>query len=107
MWWWRKVRRANIPQELRDRFEEYGEHIMAMAISVSGKELYSQGAEITGLVLQKRGEITSWLREKADTAARREDRLETAEWAILVFVVVGVAADVAIVAHELGWLKPN
>ena len=34
-----------------------------------------------------------WLTEQVDQHERREDRLETVEWAILIFVVVGVAVD--------------
>jgi hypothetical protein len=43
----------------------------------------------------------AWLTERQDIHERREDRLETAEWAILIFVIVGVLADIAIVLHEL------
>jgi hypothetical protein len=32
MWWWHKVRRAKIKPELRERFELFGEILMAIAI---------------------------------------------------------------------------
>lgn len=107
MWWWRKVRRANISRELRDRFEEYGVQAMTMAISASGANIYAQGAEIVTLVQEKRGQISMWLREKADLAARREDRLETVEWAILIFAMAGVLTDALVFVHDMGWLKSN
>jgi|SRR6185437_7018915 len=107
MWWWRKIRRANIPRQLRDRFEEYGEQAMSMAISASGSNIYAQGAEIVRLVQENRGQINAWLRERADVAARREDRLETVEWAILIFAISGVVADALVVLHDLGWLRGN
>jgi hypothetical protein len=61
-------------------------------------------SHLKDLLALKRREMMEWLRERRDLVERREQRLETSEWAILIFVVVGVAADVAIVAHELGWL---
>ena len=69
--------------------------------------IHAQGVELVGFVQMKRGEIMAWLKERADMAARREDRLETVEWAILVFAIAGVATDVAVVAHEFWWLRPN
>lgn len=96
MWWWRKVRHADIPQELRDRFETYGENVLASALAV-GANTPGQGVELVGLIQQKRREMTEWLMEKRDIAERREQRLETAEWAILVFVVIGVFADVLLI----------
>jgi hypothetical protein len=33
---------------------------------------------------------------------RRENRLETVEWSVLIFVAVGVAADIALVLQRLG-----
>jgi hypothetical protein len=33
MWWWRKVRRADISQEDRDRFERYGETVVALLLA--------------------------------------------------------------------------
>jgi hypothetical protein len=105
MWWWRKVRRANIPAELRERFELYGETLMALAIE-SGDAIRI-GVELAGLGQTKRSEIVEWLRERRDIAEHHQDRLETVEWAILIAVVIGVAADLAIVAHEMGWLHPN
>jgi hypothetical protein len=106
MWWWRKVRRADISKELRDRFEQYGEHALVMAITAPGSTLYAQGAEMVKLVQESRAQITAWLKERTDRTARREDRLETVEWAILIFAVAGVLTDGLAVIHEF-WLRAN
>jgi hypothetical protein len=42
---------------------------------------------------------TAWLTERADLAERTEDRIETVEWAVLIFVAVGVIVDVLLVLH--------
>jgi hypothetical protein len=31
LWWWQKVRPADIPPELRERFEFYGETLLTLA----------------------------------------------------------------------------
>jgi hypothetical protein len=61
MWWWHKVRRADhLPEELRERFEYFGENIMALAIE-SG-DASRIGAELTGLGQKNRDEIVAWLK---------------------------------------------
>jgi hypothetical protein len=97
VWWWRKVRRADIPAELRDRFELFGENVMAHAVGAG--ELSSKGVELDGLLRMKRGEIVAWLLERRDIAERHEDRVETVEWAILIFVVAGVVLDVLLLTR--------
>jgi hypothetical protein len=52
------------------------------------------GVELAGLSRMKRPEVLAWLQERRDIATRHEDRLETVEWAILIFVTVGVILDV-------------
>jgi hypothetical protein len=100
MWRWRKVRRANIPEQLRTQFERYGEDVLAHALAVGAH--HTQGPELLNIMSGDRSPIMAWLTERRDIHERREDRLETVEWAILIFVIVGVLADVAIVAHESG-----
>lgn len=104
MWRWRKVRDAKIPHELRDRFELFGEDVLAHAVGAG--EHSSKGVELDGLLQQKRDEILRWLREKRDQAARHADRNEAVEVAILIAVVIGVLADLAIVCHEFGRSPP-
>ena len=99
---WQKVRKVEIPNDLRDRFELFGKDVMAHAVGAG--EHSSKGVELDGLLRQKRAEVLEWLRQKRDEDAPSSDRSETVEWAILFFVVIGVLADLAIVAHEMGWL---
>ena len=44
----------------------------------------------------------SWLTERGDLRELHEQRLETAEWAILIFVIAGVVLDLLLVSHGLG-----
>ena len=44
---------------------------------------------------------TRWLTERGDVKEQHEDRLETVEWAILIFVFLGVIADFKLA----GWLR--
>jgi hypothetical protein len=82
MWWWRKVRRAKISEDFRTRFERFGEGVLAHALAVGS--ILTQGRELLNLIEGHREEVM-------------EQRLETAECAILVWVVVGVIADIIIV----------
>jgi hypothetical protein len=34
MWWWRKVRKAKISEDLRTRFERFGEDVLAHGLAV-------------------------------------------------------------------------
>jgi hypothetical protein len=59
MWWWKNVRRADIPAELRDRSEAFGEDVLAHALAAGDINPNSQGIELIGLLQQKcREEIT-------------------------------------------------
>ena len=70
MWVWRKVRHANIPAELRDRFELFGEDVLTHALAM-GAQTMEQGVELVSLIQQKREEMKEWLRERRDVAERR------------------------------------
>jgi hypothetical protein len=94
MWRWQTVRRADIPQDLREQFELFGETIMALAIE-SG-DANRIGQELAWLGQNKRWEIVAWLRERRDIEACHADRLEAVEVGILVFVVIGVILDLGI-----------
>ena len=105
MWWWHKISYATIPTDLRKQFERYGETLMALAIE-SG-DATRIGTNLARLGQGQREQIVDWLKERRDIEAEHQDRLETVEWAILIFLVVGVIADLAIAAHEFGWLHSN
>ncbi len=45
----------------------------------------------------------SWIRERHDRDERHQDRIETLEWAILIFIVLGVIVEGAdLVLHLFG-----
>jgi hypothetical protein len=91
MWRWRK-RRANISQNVREQLELYGEDVLAHAIGAGA--LSDKGPELNKLLLiEKRKEILEWLRERRDGAEMHEHRVEIVEWAILIFVVLGVIVE--------------
>ncbi len=77
------MRRANIPAELREQCELRGEDVLAHTISIVAMEISGE----------KREQVLEWLREKRDEDALHADRLETVEWAILIFVVLGVIVE--------------
>jgi hypothetical protein len=100
MWWRRKIRRAHISQIDRDRFERYGETVVALLL---GSELTERPEAGTGIikiagfyqkVIVDVNAASAWLTERADLRERREDRIETVEWAVLIFVAVGVIVDI-------------
>jgi hypothetical protein len=93
LWWWQKIRKADIPPQLREQFEFYGETLLTLA-SASEPNAHALGVELANLSRMHRQQIAAWLRERHDIAAQHEDRLETVEWAILFFVVVAVVLDV-------------
>jgi hypothetical protein len=84
MRWWRKVRRANISQELRDTLERYGPELLIQWIA---------GGVNYDVITQNHNEILSWLTERRDIAERHDQRVETLEWAILIFVGIEVLHD--------------
>jgi hypothetical protein len=105
MWWWRKVRRAGVSDDLRKQFERYGETVIAQALATAPMGLY--GGPLYGLLNKEHQAALDWLTERRDIHERREDRLETVEWAILIFVVVGVIVESGLGRLVLAWIKPN
>lgn len=99
MWWWRKVRRANISDDLRTKFERYGETVIAHALGTGSMSTHS--GPLFGLLNQQSQAALDWLTERRDIHERREDRLETVEIAILLFVVIGVVMDLVLVIQSL------
>lgn len=92
LWWWQKVRHANLSPDLRERFEFYGERLMTLAIESGGSDRI--GTELADLGRHKRTEIIAWLQERRDVITQQDDRQETVEWALLMFVVVSVALEI-------------
>jgi beta-lactamase regulating signal transducer with metallopeptidase domain len=91
MWWWRKVRRAEISDKLRTDFERYGETMIALALANPAIADYS--GSFFAQIKNEHKAALDWLTERRDIHERREDRLETVEIAILIFVVLGVIVE--------------
>ena len=85
------MRRAAIPPGLRERFELYGEDVLA----------HTMGTWATEISGETRQHVLEWLRERRDIAERHENRLETVEKAILIFVVLGVIVEAVNLAKAL------
>lgn len=90
---WKNIRKANIEQTDRDLFERIGELTIRIVLT-SGFQPATEELQSIYNNPDKKQKAQEWLTEKADIHERREDRLETVEWAILIFVVVGVLVDV-------------
>ena len=105
LWWWREVRkRRDIPQADRDLFERFGEFVigsvLAGGFTPSHDDLIPLYRRGSALQVNAR----DWLTERSDSHELREQRLETAEWAILTFVLLEVIADLPRLAGEVCWL---
>jgi hypothetical protein len=96
---WRRVRKAAISQSDRDLFERYGETVVALLLA---NHMSSYSTKTVGFheVLVSEEAATAWLTERGDTRERQEQRLETVEWAVLIFVAVGVVADIFLLLHH-------
>jgi hypothetical protein len=93
LWWWPKVRYATIPKDSRDIFERFGESIIANVVTgFAGQRVAELDLICTNRKM--RDEATAWLTERGDLRELHEKRIETVEWAILIFVVAGVILDV-------------
>ncbi|HUZ90347.1 MAG TPA: hypothetical protein VMU78_00360 [Methylocella sp.] len=101
------MRYINIPHDLRDSLERYGENVVSFALGAgvsSGSHGLSMGnpaptdMALQLLIQKNRDHVLAWLTERRDLAERREQRLETLEWAVLAFVILGVITDLALLA---------
>jgi hypothetical protein len=86
----RRIRKANIPDADRDVFERYGENVIGMVLAggfapAAGDlhRLYAEPAIKT--------HARDWLTERADAHERREQRLESLEWTIVILIIVEIA----------------
>ena len=124
-WYWWHVRRAKIPQYLRDELEHFGETVVASAVSISYDWSETQQSlrdfyafqpirnlnaymmppppePLLLLVTEHRKETLEWLNEKRDLAERKEKRQEAVDIAILIFVAIGVLLDLWHALHGAG-----
>jgi hypothetical protein len=72
LWWGHKVRRANNPRELRDRFEFCGERLVTLAIESGGSNRI--GTELADLGQHKPSKIVAWLNVVTSSHNRRIDK---------------------------------
>jgi hypothetical protein len=92
----RKIRYANISPDKRETFERYGETVIQLMVT-SG--FNPRPEELIAIYQDKHAvaDATKWLTERADKNANHEWRVEIVEWAILIFVVLGVSFDLILV----------
>jgi hypothetical protein len=89
LWWWRKVRFANIPKQSRDLFERFGEQLVGNVL-VGG--FTPRGEELQPIYTDAniRVHAATWLTERGDLRAQREQRLETVERGLLLLTAIGI-----------------
>jgi hypothetical protein len=92
MWRWKKVTRADIPVDVRQQLERYGEDVLAQGIA-HREQYIKAGGDFPALLRTNYNAALDWLNERRDIHENREDRLMAVEVAILVFVVMGVIVE--------------
>jgi hypothetical protein len=87
-----EVRRANLDDDLRDLFEQYGEQVVAMALALGsnqGTGLRTHPVAPThamNVVHANQDAAAKWLMERRDLAERRETTAMITNVALLVFI---------------------
>jgi hypothetical protein len=102
MFSYRAVRTARIPQNQRDMFERYGVAVIQLTITSGFNPASEDLRQIYNDVNDARLNAEAWLIEQVGRQANKEWRLEIVDWAILIFVIVGVFADFSLVFHWFG-----
>jgi hypothetical protein len=96
---------ANIPDADRKLFEQVGETGIQLTLA-GGFNPRSQELSDLYTNTERVKYAQQWLTERADIHARHEWRMERVEWAILIFVAVGVFADLYLAFHGVGQSSP-
>ena len=102
-----RVRRANIPQNFREAFEQAGTGVIQTLLFLGSINPADLPEPLTRIGVQgsvERRSAIVWLNEKAHRAERKEIRMEAVEWAILLFVIFGVIVDALLFSQERRWL---
>jgi hypothetical protein len=89
---------AIIPEPERKLFEQVGE--TGIQLTLAGG--FNPRSQELGELYKDPERVKyaqQWLTERADIHARHEWRMERVEWAILIFVAVGVFADLYLAIH--------
>jgi hypothetical protein len=96
--WWRKVRKADIPQADRELFERYGESVIGSIVAGGLSRGASDLAEV-----YKPGKIQdnarNWLAEQRHQPKRRERRVVQMEYWTLGGVILGLILQLLDVLH--------
>jgi hypothetical protein len=95
MCWIPKIRKANIPDDQRDVFERFGEFVIGSVLTGGFRPAHPQLTQLYS-DLRTQNNARDWLTERDDLKNQHEWRLEIVEWAIFIFVVVGVILDLLI-----------
>jgi hypothetical protein len=91
MWWWHKKIPADITPDVRNELELFGETVIAFAMADA--DIQMREGPLATLLRSHYAAARSWLQEQRSIHQRREDRLETVEVAILIFVFLGVIVE--------------
>jgi hypothetical protein len=101
LWWWRGIRPANIPQADRDIFERFGEFVIGSVLAGGFAPSHDDLVPYQKRNTAQQNYARDWLTERSDSHEQREQRVETVDWFILGFVIVGVILDVVLVILDL------
>jgi len=94
-----QLRKADIPTDERDMFERVGESGLQLTLAGGFHPKADELGRIYSSDTAVIRHAQEWLTERADLRARHEWRLERLEWAILIFVILGVVADFVLAFH--------
>jgi len=92
---------------LRDQFEQAGTEVIRTLLFlgyINPAGLPDPLTRIGNPGVERQSAI-EWLNEKAHRAERKEVRMEAVEWAILIFVFIGVVVDILLFSQERHWLS--
>jgi hypothetical protein len=95
-----EFRHANIPSDDRTLFERIGETGIQLTLA-GGFTPHSPELQQLYQSPVRTEYAQRWLTERASAHAQHEWRMERVEWAILIFVAVGVFADLYLAFHGL------
>jgi len=98
---WRKIRKAEIPDSDKDIFERFGESAI-QSILTSGLQPHHPELKEVYVRPERLKNAEKWLTERADVHERRENRLETVEWAILTIFIFSLVVESLQLLHEIG-----
>jgi hypothetical protein len=93
-----KLRKAIILPDELDLLERVGETGIQLTLAGGFNPRSPELARLYGNAARIEN-AQQWLTERADVRARHEWRMERVEWAVLIFVILGVIADFVLAFH--------